>query len=176
MAEHAIERRLIGGVWQTVDVEEDTGGGSPDLAAVLAEGGDPEDNPITGPVTINLAGQPNIAGLLVIDHNGRPILGISGAGIGEPTLGGVPTLHSDEHGVTVSLDGLSQGFLVMARTGDVPFKVAATGAVTIARRLIQATRRLPYSTRLGSVSSKRYPTGTSISAGLTRGSHQTASL
>jgi hypothetical protein len=109
-------------------------GSPPDLASVLAEGGDPEGNPVTpvtGPLTIDLAGHPAIAGLLVLDHNGVPIFGVSGAGIGTPTLLGRPTLHADEHGVTISLDGLSDGLVVATRDLDVPFTVSATGSVSI---------------------------------------------
>jgi hypothetical protein len=82
---------------------------------------------ITDPLVIDLEA-PNIAGLSVVDHNGRAILAIAGAnGVTPP---GIATLAADEHGVTISLDGLSDGLSVGLRGGAGLFVVDATGGLS----------------------------------------------
>jgi hypothetical protein len=80
---------------------------------------------ITNPLVIDLAGQPNIAGLTVKDHNGDAILRVSGA-----TVVG-PPLSVDEHGASVTID-TSGSFFVGDQSGNTLLYIGPGGAAQIA--------------------------------------------
>jgi hypothetical protein len=141
---HSGQHATANDILEAVEAKVGTGASTPTAGTVLTgtgdgtsewqepSGGDPfNGGTITEPLTVDLAGQPAIAGLRVLDHNGTPIFGVSGAGITEPTLGGIPTLHADEHGVTVNLDGLSEGLVIVNRDGSSLFGLSSAGEFSI---------------------------------------------
>jgi hypothetical protein len=107
-------------------------------AFAAAPGGTFNGGTITEPLVIDAssAAAPIPAVFQVLDSNDRPMLGVSQGSALDPQLLGLPTLHADEHGATVSLDGLSQGFVVQHRTpGSGGYvTVSANGGVAINTR------------------------------------------
>lgn len=110
-------------VWSLPDGEgtarwvEDAGGGggSQDLASVLSEGGDPEGNPITGRLVVDIA-NPDL-----------DLIGVSGGLDGTASF-----IVYNDGGIEVATTGEDfNAALSIARSGAPIFVVGATGTVTV---------------------------------------------
>jgi len=131
-----IRKKSPGEAWESV---EDTGGGggAQDLASVLAVGGDPEGNPITGAVTIDPAvSAADYASILIASVDEGQILILDAAG--EMAL---RIRDTGAEGLSIiDTVGTSEDLLRLRSFADVDvFRVAATGAVTVTGGIIFPT-------------------------------------
>jgi hypothetical protein len=165
MGEHEIARRLVDGVWQTIDVLEDSGPGTtPNLAAVLAQGNDANAEQIknaaegTDPDDLATVSQLSAGSRPDVSEDGTSglvqqpdLIEFPGATVDEPIAGVARvTLGGSQPGAMVAVEvAFTEVNGPKTYTAELPIPAGATVTDVLAYPIVAAWRALRVELTMG---------------------------